>query len=158
MDAELRVAKERDAEAACEVLRRSIMECCTEDHLNDQARLEPWLSNKTPDNVRQWIRTQGSYAIVAEVDGAVVGVAMMLESGDITLCYLVPEVRFTGVGKALLAELESKAFQLGLPALTLNSTKTAHAFYIRNGFESSGAPSFWHGIDCYPMVKALGPR
>lgn len=155
MDAELRVAKEADAAAACEVLRRSIIECCAADHANDRVRLESWLSNKTPENVREWIAARGSHAIVAESGGAIVGVAMMRQTGEVMLCYLVPEARFTGVGKALLAELESKGRQLGLAALTLNSTKTARAFYKRNGFQSSGAPDSWHGIESYPMVKTL---
>lgn len=155
---QLRVAEEGDAAAACEVLRRSITECCGDDHGNDQARLAAWLSNKTPENVREWITAQDNHAIVAEVDGAIVGVAMMRQSGEITLCYLVPEVRFTGAGKALLAKLESKGRQLGLPALTLYSTKTARAFYIRNGFQSSGAPDSSYGIESYPMVKTLDTR
>lgn len=156
MDVLLRVAEERDAEAACAVLRRSITECCSEDHGDDQGRLEPWLANKTPENVREWIGAPSNHAVVAEVDGDIVGVAMMHESGEITLCYLVPEVRFTGKGKALLAELESRARQLELGELRLHSTKTARAFYARNGFVSSGAPDLWHEMECYPMVKYLG--
>jgi GNAT superfamily N-acetyltransferase len=156
MDAQVRVAKEEDAEAACAVLRRSITECCSLDHNDDPSQLAPWLKNKTPENVRQWIVDPSSYAVVAEESGDIIGVAMMLVSGEVTLCYLVPEVRFTGVGKALLAELESKARALGLGELRLNSTKTAHAFYMRNGFADAGAATTWHGIGCIPMVKALG--
>lgn len=158
MDVLLRVAEERDAEAACRVLRRSITECCSEDHGDDQARLQSWLANKTPDNVREWISNTGNYAVVAEAAGDIVGVAMMHESGEITLCYLVSEVRFTGTGKALLAELESRARELELGELRLHSTKTARAFYTRNGYESSGAAHLWHGIECYPMVKYLSPQ
>jgi len=158
MDVLLRVAEERDAEAACKALRRSITECCSEDHGDDPGLLEPWLANKTPENVQEWVGAPSNHAVVAEAAGDIVGVAMMHESGEITLCYLVPEVRFTGIGKALLAELESRARQLELGELRLHSTKTARAFYARNGFESCGTPDLWHGIECYPMVKYLGPQ
>jgi GNAT superfamily N-acetyltransferase len=156
MDAQVRVAQEEDAEAACAVLRRSITECCSADHCNDPAQLAPWLENKTPENVSQWIVDPSSYAVVAEANGDIIGVAAMFVSGEVTLCYLVPEVRFTGVGKALLAELEARARTLGLSELRLNSTKTAHAFYLRNGFTDSGPSSTWHGIGCAPMIKTLG--
>jgi GNAT superfamily N-acetyltransferase len=158
MDAQVRVAKEEDAEAACEVLRRSITECCSEDHEDNPSQLALWLENKTPENVRRWIRDPGSYAIVAEANGDIIGVAMMFESGEVTLCYLAPEALFTGVGKALLAGLVSRAHALGLHELQLNSTKTAHAFYLRNGFADAGSPTTWRGIACIPMVKALGER
>jgi GNAT superfamily N-acetyltransferase len=158
LDTQIRVAQEADAEASCQVLRRSIAECCFEDHANEPSRLHPWLENKTPENLCRWISTPGSYVIVAETLGKLVGVAMMLKSGEVTLCYLVPEVRFRGVGRALLSQLESKARELGLGELRLNSTKTAHDFYLRNGFTSAGAPSTRHGIGCFPMVKALGPQ
>jgi N-acetylglutamate synthase-like GNAT family acetyltransferase len=65
--------------------------------------------------------------VVAELDGDVVGVARMQEFGDIVLCYILPEVRFIGVGKALLEQLVSKAKELGLRELRLHSTKTAQA-------------------------------
>ena len=155
MDAHVRAAKEGDAEAACQVLRRSITECCSADHNDDPALLASWLENKTPENVRQWIVDRQSCAIVAEAHGDVIGIAMMSVAGEVTLCYLAPEARFTGVGKALLAELESKARALGLSELRLNSTRTAHAFYLRNGFTDSGRAATWHGIGCTPMIKVL---
>lgn len=151
----IRVATEADVIAACNVLRRSISECCIEDHQNDEARLAPWLSNKTPENVLAWINEPSNTTLVAEVDGEIVGFAAMTDSGEISLCYILPEVRYTGVGKALLAGLESRARELGLPEARLNSTKTAHAFYLRNGFESSGPADSWHGVSCYPMTKKL---
>jgi GNAT superfamily N-acetyltransferase len=153
----VRVAEERDAEAACHVLRRSITECCSEDHGNDPSRLVPWLSNKTPENLRQWISSANNYAVVAEAGCDIVGVAMMRNSGEITLCYLLPEVRFTGVGRALLAALESKGRELGLREVRLESTKTARQFYLRNGFTPSGASSSCKDIECFPMIKSLAP-
>lgn len=51
---EIRVVTADDARAACEVLRRSILECCVDDHRNDPAILAKWLRNKTPEIVESW--------------------------------------------------------------------------------------------------------
>jgi N-acetylglutamate synthase-like GNAT family acetyltransferase len=156
MDVSIRVAEERDSGAACEVLRCTITECCTLDHRDDQVILEAWLANKTPENVRSWFNDASSYAVVAEAARGITGVAKMENTGEITLCYIIPEVRFAGVGEALLAELESRGHTLGLRELRLISTKTAHAFYLRNGFETSGPPDSSFAVEGFPMVKVLG--
>ncbi len=44
-----------EAEEACAVIRRSIIELCGADHDGNPATLDRWLANKTPDQVRQWI-------------------------------------------------------------------------------------------------------
>jgi hypothetical protein len=85
---------------------------CVEDHRGDPTILNAWLANKTPESVRGWFQSRG-YATVAERDGVIVGTAMLLESGDIALCYLVPEARFAGIGKAMLLALENEALRRG---------------------------------------------
>ena len=150
----VRLAEERDAEAASEVLRRSITECCFEDHRGDARLLDAWLADKTPENMRQWIADTSYHAVVAEAGGAVVGVGVMTSSGDVTLLYLLPEARFLGVGKALLTELESRGRDLGLDALRLNSTKAARQFYRKHGFESAGPPRECSGVLCHPMIRS----
>jgi hypothetical protein len=44
-----------DAEEACRVLRRSIVELCELDHKGDTDALDLWLANKTPRNLRRWM-------------------------------------------------------------------------------------------------------
>ena len=43
MSLEIRIATSTDAFEACNVLRRSIVECCSLDHRDDPAILEAWL-------------------------------------------------------------------------------------------------------------------
>lgn len=155
MDGITRMAETRDAETVCQVLRRSITECCIEDHRGDPRLLVAWLSNKTYDNVLRWIESEGCHPVVAEVDGVLVGFASVLASGEIPLNYIVPEVRFTGVGKALLVRLETIARGLGLQELRLESTRTARVFYLRSGFGPSGSPVTAFGMVGYPMTKSL---
>jgi GNAT superfamily N-acetyltransferase len=153
----LRKAAAEDAEAACEVLRRSILECCLEDHRNDPAILEAWLSNKTPGNVRSWFSSAG-YAIVAEQEGRIVGVAMLSASGPIALNYLTPGARFQGIGRAMLRALETEAAARGITDLALTSTATAHEFYRRNGYADTGETSSAFGLTAHKMTKPLtGP-
>ena len=71
---EVRPAEVSDAVAACTVLRRSIAECCVEDHRQDPAILAAWLGNKTPEMVASWFASPTNYSVVAVQDGVVVGV------------------------------------------------------------------------------------
>jgi GNAT superfamily N-acetyltransferase len=153
----IRKATPDDAAAACAVLRRSIQECCGEDHQGRPAVLEAWLRNKTPEIVRRWFSSSTGYAVVAEAGGAIVGTAMMDGDRSIILCYLVPEARYQGVGKAMLAAVEAEARARGFAAVDLQSTKSGHAFYRRNGYVDTGSPVSVFGIEAYPMRKNLAP-
>jgi GNAT superfamily N-acetyltransferase len=152
---QIREARIEDAEAACQVLRRSIVELCELDHKGDADVLDLWLANKTPENVRRWIR-EGDVFIATE-DGVVLGVGAVNSSGEITLNYVSPDARFTGVSKALIGRLEARALALGASRVTLESTATARRFYRSAGYEECGAPtrSFFGITLCYPMGKQL---
>ncbi|WP_426304549.1 GNAT family N-acetyltransferase [Acidovorax facilis] len=115
------------AEAACTVIRQSITHCCVLDHANDPAILTAWLVNKTPENLAAWMSAPG-----AAVWGA-----------------------HRGVGHALLREAEAHARQSRLAALGLESTRTAEAFYRRNGYEPAGAVQSWAGLQAQPMRKVF---
>ena len=154
MAVEIRPARDADAEAACEVLRRSIRELCTEDHREDAATLAAWLFNKTPENVRRWIST--GHVVVADDAGTLCGVGAVQATGEITLNYVAPEARFRGVSKALVAAVEAWARDHGVTRCTLRSTATARRFYASVGYGDSGPPSPGFGITlAYPMAKEL---
>lgn len=128
MSFEIRRAEAKDATAACEVLRRSIAECCVLDHKNDPAILGAWLGNKTPETVASWFASPTNYSLVAVEEGNVVGVALLTAAGKLALCYLLPEARQRGAGKALLACVEQQACSWGVKALQLHSTATGEEF------------------------------
>lgn len=144
-----------DADAACACLRRSIVECCEPDHRGDRAVLDQWLQNKTPKNLEEWFSLPRAYAVVAECNQNIAGVAMLSENGTVALCYLIPEARFLGVGKAMLVALEEEARRRGLTEITLNSTRTSHEFYLRNGYADTGAVVAAHGLEAPQMRKVL---
>jgi predicted N-acetyltransferase YhbS len=155
MNTQIRKATPTDAAAACRVLRRSITECCVEDHRNVPEALSLWLQNKTPENVAVWFAARENFPVVALVDEQIVGVGLLIATGEVALCYVLPEVRFSGVGNALLRAMESHALQSGVAEIHLSSTATARAFYLRHGYLQRAAPAVECGIRAFPLTKLL---
>lgn len=150
----IRLADASLSREACGVVRRSITHCCTMDHHNDAAALDAWLVNKTPDNVATWMTAPGAMAWAALCNGELVGFALVTHA-SLALCYVVPEVLHTGVGRALLLAAEAGVRDAGLKVLVLESTHTAEAFYRRQGYEPSAAVQSWNGLQAQPMYKRL---
>lgn len=150
----VRLADASLAREACDVVRRSITHCCTLDHRNDPAVLDAWLANKTPDNVARWMTAPGAMAWGALYNGELIGFALAVK-GSLALCYVVPEVLYQGVGRALLLAAEAGAREAGLDTLVLESTRTADAFYRRQGYEPSAGVQSWNGLEAQPMRKRL---
>jgi GNAT superfamily N-acetyltransferase len=155
MSLEIRIAASGDAAAACHVLRRSIAECCVPDHHNDPAILGAWLGNKTPQMVASWFESPTNHSLVALQDGAVVGVALLTGAGKLALCYLLPEARGLGLGKALLARMEEIACGWGVKALQLHSTATGEGFFARQGYTRAGQVRSPYGVDTTFFWKQL---
>ena len=152
---EIREARQEDAAAACEVLRRSIQRLCAADHGNDPAVPAHWLGNKTPENMAAWIAAPGGGVLVAVEGGAVLGVGSVSAGGRIGLNYVAPEARFRGVSKAMLLALEHKARAAGATRCTLESTATARRFYLAAGYAETRPPVPCSGALAWPMAKAL---
>lgn len=131
----IREARLDDAVPACHLVRASIVELCRLDHDDDRGLLAVWLANKTPDNFRAWIAQ--SHVFVAERAGALAGVGALTAGGEITLTYVLPSHRFTGISRALLLAMEERARDLGLEACWLETTRTAEAFYREAGYEDA---------------------
>src|SRR5207248_886502 len=125
---QIRQASASDAEEACRVLRRSIVELCQPDHRGDSEALDMWLANKTPENLPRWISESNLF--VAMENGSILGVGAINDAGEITLNYVSPDARFRGVSKALIDRLEACALELGVRRVTLDSTTTARRFYL----------------------------
>ena len=155
MGIEIRIAAPEDAFAACELLRRSISECCVQDHQNKAEVLQAWLGNKTPENVAGWFSSPSNFAVVAERDGAIVGVALLTQAGKLSLCYVLPEALHCGIGKRMLQAIEDQARQWAISVIKLHSTASAHDFYARNGYSQSGKEKSCYGVECDFFWKQL---
>jgi len=152
----VRVAVPADAEAAVDVLRRSITVLCTADHGDDPDTLEEWLENKTVTNFLAWMERPGQYTVVAELDGTLCGVGLLGSDGEVRLCYVHPQYVRRGVGRALLDAMEAEARERGQARLRLDATDTAIRFYEAMGFYRFGPPECGFGVTrCHPYEKLL---
>ncbi len=153
---EIRDAVAEDAEAACQVLRRSITELCHADHRGDPGILGQWLGNKTPEFFRSWVGQPANSMLVAVEDGKILAVGSVTDAGKIALNYVSPDARFRGISRALLCALEARAAERGNTRCTLTSTATARRFYKANQHVEDGPPVSESGtIAGYPMSKLL---
>lgn len=151
----IRDAVPEDASAACQVMQRSIAELCLIDHRNDPVILERWLSNKTPEIFKSWIRP-GNVLLVAIEDGKILAVGRVTDAGEITLNYVSPDARFRGVSTKLLTALERRAIERGNQGCTLKSTETARCFYLARGYpEDEPSDGKFGTASGYPMSKCL---
>lgn len=125
-----------DAFDAISVLCTSISKLCLSDHLNDEQELSAWLQNKNEASWLLWISNKNATVLVAEMMSEVVGVGMVNADGEVLLNYVSPNMRFQGISKALLGNLEKEASGFGAAFCFLESTKTAHQFYERSGYKS----------------------
>jgi hypothetical protein len=90
----VRGAVPEDTAAACQVMRRSIAELCVADHRNDPQIMGRWLSNKTPQIFRSWIKPGNSLFVAVEEDN-ILAVGAVTDAGEITLNYVSPDARFS---------------------------------------------------------------
>ncbi|HYP75943.1 MAG TPA: GNAT family N-acetyltransferase [Polyangiaceae bacterium] len=151
-----RSATAADTAEALAVVRESITQSCVADHQHDPPTLERWLRNKTPEHFARWCSDPDTQIVVAELDGAIAGVAALHRSGQIHLFYVRPAHVRLGVGRALLLAIEAQALALHIPTLTLESTLCARRFYRQNGFEAAGDPTPQFGVlRGYPHRKVL---
>jgi GNAT superfamily N-acetyltransferase len=155
MTLEIRDATEADAEAATEVMRRSITELCLADHNNDPGILDRWLANKKPEIFRTWLQSPNRSYLVAVEAGRIVSVGAVTDAGLITLNYVSPDARLRGVSRAMMAALEQRARDRGCREFTLGSTATARRFYISCGYLEAGPPEPVFGTSGFPMRKPL---
>lgn len=151
----IRNARADDAAAVCNVLRRSIAECCAADHRSQAEILDNWLGNKTPDMIASWIALPSNHTVVAECDGAIAGVALLTQAGKLSLCYVLPEQLHQGIGKAMLTAVEAQARNWGISVLRLHSTATARDFFARSGYVSAGKEKSCYGVECDFFWKKL---
>ncbi|WP_334396270.1 GNAT family N-acetyltransferase [Bradyrhizobium sp. AZCC 2289] len=112
---------------------------CVADHKNDPAILGRWLSNKTPETFRSWIRPKNSLLVAIENNDILV-VGCVTDGGEITLNYVSPDARFCGVSTTLLASLEKRAIERGNEVCKLESAETARRFYLAQGYSEEGPP------------------
>lgn len=144
-----------DVPAMSRVLIASITELCTDDHKGDPEAIASWTSNKTLEGVTAMLEAPDNRMFVAERDGAVAAVGCVVGDDEIGLNYVDPAHRFKGVSRALLDAMEAAIREAGAIEGRLESTSTAHQFYLDAGWNDAGPLHTGRFIDAWPMRKAL---
>jgi GNAT superfamily N-acetyltransferase len=155
MGIDIRKAAPADAAAACNLLRRSIEQGCEADYRGSPGILDSWLGNKTPENVAAWVASATNFAVVAERDGELLGLALLTQAGKLALCYVEPELVRNGVGSAMLAAVEQQARTWEIRKLHLHSPASAAPFFERHGYKNAGLEKACFGLECNLLWKAL---
>jgi GNAT superfamily N-acetyltransferase len=159
----IRRAVLRDAKAMMEVHREAVFAKAAGHY--SRAILEAWAPGATTDRVVQVgheIADPAFIVLVAEAAGDLIGFAMAIPTnGELRAVYVKPN-RVGGVGRALLAEIEGRAFALA-DQLACDASLNAEEFYKANGYQAE-AP-IRHvlrrgtAIPCIRMSKRRpGPR
>ncbi len=151
----VRDAVEEDVREAVVVLRRTISESCVLDHGGNAETLSSWLANKTEGQMSDWLRNRSLYLKVALIECTVVGVGMCTAAGEISLCYVLPNLHRSGIGRAIVNELENTLSGLGVTRSVLVSTLTGLKFYSHIGYEISGKIMNSNGVNGIPMRRDL---
>ena len=110
----------------------------------------------------QWAdRLAQKNPFVALVDGEIVGMAEIEADGFIDYFYVHPRWQGRGIGKALLAILESEAAKAGVNVIAADVSITAKAFFSSRGFRVTAAKSnviLGHPAPNFRMQKTLSSK
>jgi GNAT superfamily N-acetyltransferase len=115
------------------------------------ARRESWLVEAPPGNV----------TLVAEVSGALLGMAMLVpcrdddlpDAAELAALYVEPRHRYTGVGSALLRGGFARMPQPLQVLWVLEGNEAARQFYERHGFVADGARKLLEMPGAPPEVR-----
>ncbi|MCU4377756.1 GNAT family N-acetyltransferase [Acinetobacter haemolyticus] len=127
----IEIAQQQDSKAILNVIQQSI-ESCSLDHDNNQNVIDEWLSNKTEENIINWINN--SYSYVYKKDNKIVGFILMSKGGVILLNYVLPDYQGDGIGSAMVDFIISLSSSYQIDKIKLESTLTARKFYESKEF------------------------
>ncbi|MCU4387218.1 GNAT family N-acetyltransferase [Acinetobacter haemolyticus] len=127
----IEIAQQQDSKAILNVIKQSI-ESCSLDHDNNQNVIDEWLSNKTEENIINWINN--SYSYMYKKDNKIVGFILMSKGGVILLNYVLPDYQGDGIGSAMVDFIISLSSSYQIDKIKLESTLTARKFYESKEF------------------------
>jgi len=122
------------------------------------AQIEAWALFPPPQGHEAALRSGGVF--VAEENGVILGYGQFdANTGEVEATYVLPQAHGRGVGRALLAEAESRARRAGFESIFLSASLNAVRFYEGFGFEPQvkrfyELPGGLH-LECMFMIKRL---
>jgi len=105
-----------------------------------------------PDAMDRVAACDAAVALVAEIDGQVVGYIRAVYDGARALIHLLtvhPDYQRKGVGAALLAAVEDELRKRGASGTTVTVTEASRSYWERMGFKR---------VPAFLMLKEFGPE
>ena len=138
----IRPARPSDATAMVQVRRASIVSKALGSY--EQATVDAWVADSAPERAVRYTRDIADpecIVLVAEATDEVIGFAMAAPAkGELRALY-VRSNRIGRVGRALLSELEKRAFET-TEVLTCLAALNAVEFYESNGYVRVGSAPY----------------
>ncbi|MEH2365736.1 GNAT family N-acetyltransferase [Nostoc sp.] len=126
-----------DAESVLKVHRAAIHE--TASSCYPKEIIQDWASPITPSKIKAFADNTEETRIVAEINSQIVGFgAIVVSNSELRAVYVSPSFGRSGVGTAILQELERLAREQKLSELHLNASLNAEPFYQVNGYMNEG--------------------
>lgn len=131
----IRSFQSQDAQACSDLIRA----CIEQDAQLPSETTKLLLREETPALMRE--RARLFYLAVYDLENLVVGCGG-LELNEIRLLYVAPDHHGEGIGRALLAHLESMVPPALFSDIFVYSTLRAEGFYLQLGYRSKGRHLF----------------
>jgi putative acetyltransferase len=129
----IRAYADQDARATLDVFLAAVTETAAADYSAEQ--IAAW-SRPAQRTLSEWATARADAdTFVAAVAGAVVGFSDVDADGYIDMMFVSPTHARRGVARALLAEVERRAGEIGARGLSTNASITARPFFEAHGFE-----------------------
>ena len=130
------VLRDDDARLFLEIHRRSIRGLAAQHYPADI--IDAWAGSVTDESIRRFLENPDyEIRLLAERDGQPVGLgALVVDNTELRPCYVVREAARTGVGSALVKEMERIARDHGLTHLELHASVNAEPFYTALGYDA----------------------
>lgn len=144
-----------DGQAVVDLHASAIRELGITSYTSDQ--VESWSASLDPDGYP--FEEEGVHFVIAERGEEMVGFGeLQLDSGEVAAVYVHPDHARTGVGRSILARLETTALQAGHESTVLTASKNAVPFYERMGYEVRESVDYESAgglvLECMKMRKS----
>ncbi len=119
--------------------------------------LDIWTNGIPTEQFALWV--ESSFYVAIDGDRVLGSGAIDLGSGKIDGVFVLPSSMSKGIGRQLLAHLESMASAAGLNEVVLDATLNAAPFYRKCGYKGSTVAVYSSptgvSLECVPMQKVL---
>lgn len=120
-----------DLQNLIDLFKQTVQNINIADYTKEQ--IEAWISI----DPTVWAQTLAeNIALVAEIEGKIVGFADLRKDGLVDRLYVDQDYQGQGIAKALMKELETEAKKLNLQSLRTYASITAKPFFEKIGFET----------------------